>query len=147
MATRATVPLSAHDWLDSELVLVLVDEFVDYLEDRPSPATKKAGAFSFAFLISANSVRNRRFLAGEYGLMVRMVRALGVEPRHFVDTGSRYFVDSGSHGFVYSYQHALRAVEGLSRTGFEHLRHLFFTLGELLAVCGCFPRPLLRGVR
>src|SRR5699024_3184529 len=63
----------SHDWLDSELVAVVVDEGDDspasgrypLFDGRSSSAAKKAALFriSLALFASANSARNRRFYA------------------------------------------------------------------------------------
>src|SRR5699024_8188530 len=59
---------SAHDWLDSELVAIVVDEGDDHFDGRSSSAAKKAEALfriSLARFASANSARNRRFSASK----------------------------------------------------------------------------------
>src|SRR5699024_7131658 len=56
----------SHDWLDSELVAIVVDEGDDHFDGRSSSAAKKADALfriSLALFASANSARNRRFSA------------------------------------------------------------------------------------
>lgn len=77
------------------------------MADRPSRArsgpnsTPQAMVENFVFLRwrkHAGGLEPSR--GGERGLLVRLVRALGLEPHHFVDTGSLHFVDSGTHGFV-----------------------------------------------
>ncbi len=53
-----------HDWLDSKLVFVLINEGDDHFDGRSSSAAKKAEArrrISLALLASANSARSLRF--------------------------------------------------------------------------------------
>src|SRR5699024_8886993 len=56
----------SHDWLDSELVAIVVDEGDDHFDGRSSSAAKKADALfriSLALFASANSARDRRVSA------------------------------------------------------------------------------------